>query len=201
MIFTHGQSVFSRSFSVKTALMTAIRNRMSPELLDALMRIKLHEDTVETFDVNKATSKYLEHHLRCDRNAKSITEPIEPMETQSPGSCPSATSEGRIIADEEDPTETDHTYAQPATPLVQKKPNSECIAIISKASGKALTVVEEEVVLSTFKGTDNQMWFTIDDFIVSNYDGNVIERTTFTSVKLSTPNQRNDSAAQDLQTQ
>ena len=162
---------------------------MSSEMLDALMRIKLHEDTVETFDVNKATSKYLEHHFRCDR---AVREPrVSP--TSFP-TCPSLRSEAQIVAEEED---NDHEYARPAMTgltAIQKKPNSECIAIISKASGKALTIVDDEVVLFTFKGEENQLWYTVDNFIVSNFDGNVLERTRFPgeSVKLSAPNYRND---------
>ena len=174
---------------MKTALKDALRNRMSPELLDALMRIKLHEDTIETFDVNKATSKYLEHHFRCDR---AVREP--PLSPTSSSTCPSVRSEAQTVAAEED---SDHTYARPAmTDLtaIQKKPNSECIAIISKASGKALTVFDGEVQLFSFKGEENQLWYRADDFIVSNFDGNVLERTNFAgeSVKLSQPNYRND---------
>ena len=47
-------------------LKTEKRNSLSPRLLDALIRIKLHEDTLETFDVNRFTSRYLQTHLRCD---------------------------------------------------------------------------------------------------------------------------------------
>ena len=165
---------------------------MSPELLDALMRIKLHEDTPATFDVNKATSRYLEHHLRCDREMNQP--PVLPQPSQT---CPSVQSEAAIMASGEI---HDHTYAPPAIPEIQKKPSSECIAIISKASGKALTAIGKEVVLSTFKGDENQLWFTWDGFIVSNYDGNVIERNRLagSSVILSAPNQGNDRQKWDM---
>ena len=73
-------------------------------------------------------------------------------------------------------------------PLDKRNP-SDCIAIISKhtiGKGKALTVNGNEVVLQTFKGSENQQWYIYDEhFIASNSNGKVLQRTLFANEALS----------------
>ena len=44
------------------------RARLGPEMLDALLRIKMHDSTVKTLDVKRLVHHYLLHHRSCDKN-------------------------------------------------------------------------------------------------------------------------------------
>ena len=192
-------------------LKTEKRNSLSPRLLDALIRIKLHEDTLETFDVNRFTSRYLQTHLRCDgqlhetRDSQTGTSSglnnsgdsgiisigeDEDEDEDYPDVCPSIESEARNAAQSDVGILNDHLYGRPVVtgPLDKRNP-SDCIAIISKhtiGKGKALTVNGNEVVLQTFKGSENQQWYIYDEhFIASNSNGKVLQRTLFANEALS----------------
>ena len=85
-----------RSFSVLTFQKTALRNQMSPELLDILMRIQMSKDTWDTFDANRATEHWTSNnHLVCDH--KQNPTPPRPSSgtrpSQRPGPTPGQKSE------------------------------------------------------------------------------------------------------------
>ena len=194
-------------------LKTEKRNSLSPLLLDALMRIKLHEDTIETFDVNRVTSRYLQTHLRCDgqlhqtRDSQAgtssgldnsgdsgiitIDEDEDGDEYEdSPDVCSIESESQRAALSDTAGLLNDHLYGRPVVtgPLDKRNP-ADCIAIISKhtiGKGKALTVNGNEVVLRTFQGDENQLWYIYDDdFIASNSNGKVLQRTLFANEALS----------------
>ena len=45
---------------------TASRTLLSLESVDASMRISMHEDTIETFDVERGTVEFAKSHQLCD---------------------------------------------------------------------------------------------------------------------------------------
>ena len=136
-------------------LKTEKRNSLSPLLLDALMRIKLHEDTIETFDVNRVTSRYLQTHLRCDgqlhqtRDSQAgtssgldnsgdsgiitIDEDEDGDEDEdSPDVCSIESESQRAALSDTAGLLNDHLYGRPVVtgPLDKRNP-ADCIAIIS----------------------------------------------------------------------
>ena len=194
------------------ALKTDVRNRMSPFMLDVLMRIAMYQDTSETFDVNKATAQYLVNHERCDDGPKptgteaseGTTFPLlDPVDE-----CQSIEDEAQLelnLAGIDEPSLKDHKlYSRPGIlgmldhrqyenlddnlddnqpqliGHLEQKARSECFAIISKISGLSLTCFGDEIGLSTFANTQNQLWYLHqNDFIVSNGHGKVIQREVF----------------------
>ena len=169
-----------RSFSLMNFLKDESRNRMLGEHLCDMMRINQHDDTIETFDVNRATSKYLERHFRCDREDSDTTAQQETaIQNEEVDSCPAPENEGEILGNALiAQIEYEHSYAKLYSPQFEEKSPHDCIALISKASGKALTVVNNVLSVYTFKGDSNQLWYIYDqDFIVSNLHKKVIQRS------------------------
>ena len=132
------------------------RNSMRPDHLDGFVRIFTHEDNVDTFDVNKATNAYLKKHLRCDGNAPEFPLPSDLQRFDDTGPlppippreeiCHSAMDEARMeVADMESQMENNGEENVP----LPTKAAVECIAIINKDNGKALTSQESFVTLST----------------------------------------------------
>ena len=175
------------------AIKTDLRSNLSPSTLDILMRISLHEDNLHTFDVNKATARYLQNnHLRCDYDNDGTAPPEQPQTSSNPFPPMEAdTMQCVSVRDEEameveaieqhmgHPSLIDHSdYAQlPIFGLLEKKPNVECIAIIKRGSGKALTAFGDDVGLLTLDFRPNQLWYIFNDhFIVSNVYGKVLQR-------------------------
>ena len=199
------------------AIKTDVRNRLSPEMLDVLLRISMYGDTLETFDVNKATAEYLTSHERCDGDqAQTITLAPESTTASSllvpESECSSIQGEAELELEEDaddpeqyhrpgflgmlDPKLLDHRdyIRQQVTGLLEPKPREECIAIISKVSGKALTAFGNDVGIRTFVYDQNQYWYIQNDFIVANSKGKVIQREIIKGqpVKLSRINYDND---------
>ena len=186
--------IFFRSFSTMKAIKSDLRHNLGPAMLDVLMRISIHDDDLDTFDVNKATAKYLRSgHLRCDHDNDGTasnppsTEPVNianpPMETDL-SECVSvrleADMEVQAIEDHMDDEHLiDHRHYQqlPIIGLMEKKPAGECIAIIKRSSGKALTAFGEDIGLHTFDSRPNQLWYIHNSHvIVSNGYGKVLEK-------------------------
>ena len=187
------------------AIKSNLRHSIGPEMLDVLMRISIHDDDSDTFDYNKATAKYLQNgHLRCDHDNDGTaprppsTQPATishpPMEIEA-SECVSVRHEAamEVQAMEEHMEHgnlIDHRHYQqlPIIGLMEKKPASECIAIINKVSGKALTAFGDDIGLLTFNSRPNQLWYIHNSrVIVSNEYGKVLEKPTLNGqpVKLS----------------
>ena len=195
-----------RSFSRMKAIKTDVRNRLSSEMLDVLLRISMYGDTFETFDVNKATAHYLRNHERCDgvqvqRSATTLaTESTTALPPLLPASeCTSIQGEAELELEEDmnpalandheqyhqpgflgmlDPRLADHAdYSrEQVTGLLERKPREECFAIINKVNGKALSAYGNDIGIRTFVNDQNQYWYIQNDFIVSNAQGKVIQR-------------------------
>ena len=63
----YGSAQAERFFSLMNLIKHKRRAMLSPDTLDVLMRVKLHDDSIKTLDVNRITSKYLLHHQKCDK--------------------------------------------------------------------------------------------------------------------------------------
>ena len=63
--FPYGSAEAERMFSLMNLILSKSRSSMDPKTLDILMRIRCHEDSVKTLDVNRFTFKYLLTHLSC----------------------------------------------------------------------------------------------------------------------------------------
>ena len=184
-----------RSFSVLNFQKTKLRNQMSPELLDIVMRIKMSKETWDTFDATRATEHWTDNnHLVCDhkQNTPSQSRPIQrpsqrPTEQEpqvEDQRCESMKLVARRISHI-------HTYLEdhPYRPrLVDQKPLSECFFIFNKKNGKALSAYGNEVVLWTWNSDqmDNQLWFWHGQHLVSRSTQKVLEAnpTTEQSVSL-----------------
>ena len=175
------------------AIKTDIRSNLSPATLDILMRISMHDDDIYTFDVNKATARYLQsNHLRCDHDNDGTAPPQQPQIASNPFppmeadamQCVSVRDEAAMEVQSIEqhmghPNLIDHTsyHRPPIFGLLEKKPNTECIAIIKRGSGKALTAFGDDIGLLTLDFRPNQLWYIFNNhFIVSNVYGKVLQR-------------------------
>ena len=158
------------------------RSLFGSDSLDDALRICHHEDTLDTFDVNRATRKYFDMgHWRCDKEvvAPSAEPTIPPPIDEDDESCLAIVDENeRLPVDAAAGFANDHfDYF---LPQLHTKPREECYAIISRPSGKALTVYGNEVGLKTLTqpSWENQLWYNYGKFIVSNDQLKVLQRGT-----------------------
>ena len=169
-----------RSYSVLFGQKTYARSSMSPEMVDATVRIQMHKDTYETFNVNKVSEHYLENHEPCDRRVKQPirqrtesrrrTTTATTTTTEEPMVCESVRNEiDAIINDESFPMTSANEAAVPKVRRI------DCFLLINKENGKAMTNYGDEVVLMTWTNEDNQLWFWHDQSIASYDNGKVLE--------------------------
>ena len=55
-----------RAFAIMNLIKTFQRSSLNLDVVDALMRIAMHHDTLDTFDFKKATIHYAKSHDLCD---------------------------------------------------------------------------------------------------------------------------------------
>ena len=172
-----------RSFSVLNFLKSKLRNQMSPELLDIVMRIKMSKETWDTFDATRATEHWTSNNHRvCDhkQNTPSQSRPSQrPAQRPTPAPivederCESMRLEARRVN-----REHDYLVNHPSSSrLVDQKPISECFFIFNKKNGKALSAYGNEVVLWTWNSEhmDHQLWFWYGQHLVSRSTQKVLE--------------------------
>ena len=169
-----------RSYSVLFGQKTYARSSMSPEMVDATVRIQMHKDTYETFNVNKVSEHYTENHEPCDRRVRQPirertgsrrrTTTTTTTTTEEPMVCESLRNEIDAIKNVESLPMT-----SPSGQAVPKVRRTDCFLVINKESGKVMTNYGDEVVLMTWTNEDNQLWFWYDESIVSFDNGKVLE--------------------------
>ena len=163
-----------------------LRNQLSPELLDVIMRIKQSKDTWDTFDATRATELWTStNHLICDHKVNSARPTASPnaRPTQRPTQAPATerpTETCSNMKSEVERIELEHEYLisnKPTVTLVDKKPRTECFFIFNKKNGKALTAHGDEVVLWTWNSEemDMQLWFWHGEHLVSRSTQKVLE--------------------------
>jgi len=183
-----------RSFSVLNFQKTQLRNQMSPELLDVVMRIKMSKETWDTFDATRATEDWTSNnHLVCDHKQNTPSQarpnqrpPQRPAEAEAEAEderCESMRLEAERISREHDYF-VDHSSS---LRLVDQKPRSECFLIFNKKNGKALSAYGNEVVLWTWNSEhmDNQLWFWHGEHLVSRSTQKVLEASPTTEQSVS----------------
>ena len=62
----YGSADAERAFKVMNSIKTTDRTLLKLQVLDALMRIAMHDDTVEIFNPEPPTQLYAQTHLLCD---------------------------------------------------------------------------------------------------------------------------------------
>ena len=181
-----------RSFSILKFQKTALRNQMSPELLDTVIRLKMIKETWDTFDATRATELWTnDGHLICDHkhntgntpSASRPPRPPRPTTTEDQETCTTMEEETLRIFRE-------HSYLiqnPVSTTLVDKKELQECFLIINKKNGRVLTAFEEEVDLRFWDSDnmDSQLWFWHGEHLVSRSTQKVLEANTVSEQKVS----------------
>ena len=174
-------------FSLMNLILTKFRTRLSPKMLDTLMRLRLYPADINTLDRNRITFKFLLKHRTCANNLggprrNSQEDQDEMINIEAPLQ---EGEDGEIFTCkvDDDPMENgnpdvDHSYAhsQNCRRIIQRRPDEEFFEIINVWENHALTVVSDTVIRTQNGnvGQKNRRWFKSGEFLVSE-SGKVLQ--------------------------
>ena len=178
-------------FSLMNLILTKFRTRLSPKMLDTLMRLRLYPADIRTLDRNRITFKFLLKHRTCANNLggpRRVSEGVqnEPINVaagleEDEDEVIFAWDGDNVPMEDENPL-GDHCYAHSLNcrKLIQRKPHEEFFEIIntweSNDEGNALTAVSDTRIRTRNGqiGQRNRRWFKSDQFLVAD-NGKVLQ--------------------------